>query len=513
MTGAERLTRLGELLIALSSSPVPTHLFQALAEHAPRVLPAEFLAVCLDDAEAGGYLVHALSAVCAPPAAAGRVFRRDEGLAGRAMRSARPCISGAPADEPDATPEVEGALAAAGMKAALAVPVRSGMQALGALLFACAEPGGYADDDIQVASLVAAGVAAALEASRLYQALADERSTLAAVLGSSQDAVVAVNEEGTVVLANPAVRPLLGLAREAIGGQPFAQALAHGPLRELFAQRRLGISEVPLPDGRTAQVSVVAVTTPHGESLGLAAILRDITVQKQLEQMKNEFVGTVSHDLKNPITVIANTATLMRRAGPADERHDQRCARIEETARYMMTLVGDLLDLAKIQAGLEAPPEALDLVPLVEETLRMLGPQAAVKHIALSVSLPAAAPIAGHARRLEQAVINLVGNAIKYTPEGGAVSVGASLSPGGAANAVTLAVRDSGIGIPARDLPYVFDRFYRVESEGTATMAGTGLGLAIVKGIAEAHGGRVSVESVEGAGSTFCLELPLSPAR
>ena len=511
MTGAERLTRLGELLIALSSSPVPTHLFQALAEHAPRALPAEFVGMCLEDTEAGGYLVHALSAL-APPAAAGRVFRRDEGLAGRAMRTARPCVSAAPADEPDAAPEIEGALAAAGMKAALAVPVRSGTQALGALLFACAEPGGYDDEDIHMASLVAAGVASALEASRLYQALADERSTLGAVLGSSQDAVVAVHEEGTVVLANPAVRPMLGLAREAIGGRAFADALAPGPLRELFAQRRLGISEVPLPDGRTAQASVVPVTTPHGESLGLAAILRDITVLKQLEQMKNEFVATVSHDLENPITVIATTAALMRRAGSADERHDQRCARIEETARYMTTLVGDLLDLAKIQAGLDAPPEPLDLVPLVEETLRMLGPQAAAKHIALSVALPAAAPVAGHARRLEQALINLVGNAIKYTPEGGSVGVTASLSSAGTApgRTVAVAVRDSGVGIPARDLPYVFDRFYRVKSAASEAVPGTGLGLAIVKGIVEAHGGRISVESTEGAGSAFRLELPLA---
>jgi signal transduction histidine kinase len=119
-------------------------------------------------------------------------------------------------------------------------------------------------------------------------------------------------------------------------------------------------------------------------------------------------------------------------------------------------------------------------------------------------------PITGHARRLEQAVLNLVGNAIKYTPEGGAVSVTASRSPDGGASGgtATLAVRDSGIGIPARDLPYVFDRFYRVRSDATQHIAGTGLGLAIVKGIAEAHGGRVSVESTEGAGSTFCLELP-----
>jgi len=510
---ADRLTRLGELLVAMSGSPVPTHLFQTLADEAGGALPNDYVAVCLADSERGGYLVHSLAALPDRSALTPRVFAPDEGVPGRAMRRGQACVVDDLTRADAGADDLEGTLARSGLGSALVVPVRRGLEMLGALLFARRAGGAFTQDDVHIATLIASGLSAALETSRAYQALADERSTLAAVLGSSQDAVVAVNEEGTVVLANPAVRPLLGLAREAIGGQPFAQALAHGPLRELFAQRRLGISEVPLPDGRTAQVSVVAVTTPHGESLGLAAILRDITVQKQLEQMKNEFVGTVSHDLKNPITVIANTATLMRRAGPADERHDQRCARIEETARYMMTLVGDLLDLAKIQAGLEAPPEALDLVPLVEETLRMLGPQAAVKHIALSVSLPAAAPIAGHARRLEQAVINLVGNAIKYTPEGGAVSVAASLSPGGAANAVTLAVRDSGIGIPARDLPYVFDRFYRVESEGTATMAGTGLGLAIVKGIAEAHGGRVSVESVEGAGSTFCLELPLSPAR
>ena len=134
--------------------------------------------------------------------------------------------------------------------------------------------------------------------------------------------MIAVNEEGIVVLANPAVRPMLGLDPEVLAGRPLAEAIGHAPLRELFAQRRLGISELPLPDGRTAQASLVAVTTAHGESIGLAAVLRDVTVLKSLEQMKSDFVATVSHDLKNPITVIETTAALMRRAGPGDARHD-----------------------------------------------------------------------------------------------------------------------------------------------------------------------------------------------
>jgi len=512
MSVADRLTRLGEVLIALSGSPVPTHLFQALAEHAPGALPADYLAVCLADADADGYLVHSLSAIGAA-GPAGRLFRRHEGLPGRAMRSGRACVTGDLATEPDGVADLEGALAGAGLGGALAVPVRSGAQVLGALLFACRPPAAYGDDDVHIASLMAAGVAAALETSRLYQALADERSTLAAVLGSTQDAVVVVNEDGAVVLANPAVRPMLGLVGEALGGQPFATALAHPPLRELFEERRLGISELPLPDGRTAQASLVPVTSAHGEAIGVAAILRDITVLKHLEQMKNDFVNTVSHDLKNPIMVISTTADLMRVAGADDAKHDERCARIAEMARYMSELVTDLLDLGKIQAGLEATPEPLELAALVEDTLRMLGPHATAKHISLSVELPSAVSVAGHPARLKQALLNLVGNAIKYTPEGGTVAVSVSLAPeGGPAMGRTavIAVRDSGIGIPARDLPHVFDKFYRVRSSATDAIPGTGLGLAIVKGIVEAHRGHIRVESVEGKGSTFTVELPLA---
>ena len=168
----------------------------------------------------------------------------------------------------------------AGLRSALAVPIHRGLETLGALFFARGDTP-YAHDDVQVATLLAASVAAALETSRLYQALADERSTLAAVLGSTQDAVLMVNEEGVVVLANPAVRGgMLGLVPESMTGRPVS-AVEHPPLRRLLEERRAGVTELPLPDGRTAQASVVSVITGYGESLGLAAVLRDITLLKE----------------------------------------------------------------------------------------------------------------------------------------------------------------------------------------------------------------------------------------
>ena len=181
---------------------------------------------------------------------------------------------------------------------------------------------------MHVASLLAAGVSGALETSRLYQALADERSTLGAVLGSTEDAVVMVSEDGLVVLANPAARSILGLVTEAVTGRPCADALAGSPLLPVFEYGRPGTSELMLPDGRVAQVSLVAVTTPYGEPVGLAAILRDITVLKQLEQMKNDFVAAVSHDLKNPISVITMTADMMRATVTANARLLAWCDRI-----------------------------------------------------------------------------------------------------------------------------------------------------------------------------------------
>src|SRR5439155_2080049 len=306
----------------------------------------------------------------------------------------------------DGAPDLEGVLAAAGLRAALVVPIRSGLEVLGALLFAGRPPIVYGDDDLQIAQLMASGLSSALETSRAYDKLGGERMTMLAVLGSSADAVIATNPAGLVLLANAAVRPMLGLTPDAIEGRPLAAAVRYAPLLELFEAGRPGIYELPLPDGRTAQASLVQVTTPFGEPVGLAAVLRDITLLKNMDQMKNDFVNTVSHDLKGPITVICGLADLMRMAGPGHPALVERCQGIRDTAQHMADLVTGLLDIGKIEAGLDSAREPVDLVATIGEALRMVKPRAEPKNIELLVELPDEAIGSAVGIRLRQALIN-----------------------------------------------------------------------------------------------------------
>ena len=510
MSQAERLKRLSELLIELFRSPIPTHFFQTLGDHAESAMPHDYLAVCLADPEKGSYVVHTLAGLDAG-AVSMRGFSLYEGLPGRAMTTGQAQRIDDLELVHDGVHDLEGVLISAGLRATLVVPIRRGLDVLGALLFASRPPITYGDDDIQVATLLAGGLSAALETSQAYQTLADERMTMLGVLGSTADAVIAMNLGGLVLLANGAVRQMLGLTPDVIEGRPLLEVVDHGPLRELFVRGQPGISELPLPDGRIAQASMVQVVTPFGEPVGLAVILRDITLLKNLEQMKNDFVNTVSHDLKSPITVIAGLADLMRMAGPTDPNFEKHCQSIRDTAQHMADLVTDLLDIGKIEAGLDAAREPMDLVPVAEEALRLVGPNAQRKTIDLRADLPEQAIVIAAPIRIRQALVNLIDNGIKYTPAGGRVTVSAAFSADGdGAQTVTIRVTDTGLGIPARDLPHVFDKFYRVDSKATRDIAGTGLGLAITKTIVESVGGRIRVESVEGTGTTFTVELPVA---
>jgi signal transduction histidine kinase len=191
-------------------------------------------------------------------------------------------------------------------------------------------------------------------------------------------------------------------------------------------------------------------------------------------------------------------------SGPKDEKSRDRFQRISTEAQYMAALVSDLLDLGKIEAGLDPPREPIDVVPLVAEAVEIMRAQADGKAVPIALELPADAWVSAAPARLKQALLNLVGNAVKYTPGGGRVTVSVD-APG---RTVTIRVADTGIGIPARHLPHVFDKFYRVHDASTKGIPGTGLGLAITKSIVESHGGTIRVESTEGAGSVFLVELP-----
>jgi GAF domain-containing protein len=259
MSLAERLTRLSDVLVALSGSPIPTHLFQTLADLAPAAVPCDYLAVCLPTPEQPGYLAHSLAPL--PTDLSGRAWGPGDGLPGRVMRTGQ-ATAVADLAALDGQSPLEDILVRAGLRAALGVPVRRGLETAGALLFASRSQAAYGAEDVQIGGLIAAGLGAALESSRAYQALADERSTLAAVLGSTSDAVIMLNDDGVVLLANPAVGPMLGLVPDTMVGQPLSDVSDHEPLGRLFEARRPQTVELPLPGGRTAQASLVSVVTP-----------------------------------------------------------------------------------------------------------------------------------------------------------------------------------------------------------------------------------------------------------
>lgn len=504
----ERLSQLAEILVALSGSPVPSQQFQVLADYASFVLPYDYLGIGLVEPAASGYLVHSLDGLAAG-AVQSRVYGFDEGLVGQVLRQNRAFVT---ADFTDGTVAqavgLEDVCARFGLRATLVLPIRQGTQAIGALLFFAKPPVVYQDDDLQIGTLLAAGLSASLETVRLYQALADERSTLAAVLGSTHDAVLVVNEQSVVLLANPAVQGMLGLDAAAVVGRPYT-ALDNPVVVQLFADVREGRQELALPNGRDVEVSLSSVRSEYGEAIGWAAVFHDIGLYKELAQMKNEFVNTVSHDLKNPISSINLAVGLMERFGEFNEQQANMRDRIISTTAYMSELISDLLDLGKIEAGLEQERALLDLVALITEVLSTLQPEVEEKQQQIQTIMPPSLQVMGDQKQLRQVLFNLIGNAIKYTPDNGTISVIMEAE----SDQVVVQVQDTGLGIPTADLPYVFDRFYRVSTEQTKDIKGTGLGLSITKSVVEAHNGRIWVESVVGQGSTFAFTLPLIADR
>lgn len=501
---SERLAYLGEILALLSASPLPSHQFQTIAENAGTILFNDYIGIALVDPDQPGYQLHSLVGQ-ATDLLPKRFFTLEEGIVGAVVRSGRAITSGNLSQNPYICPDLEGIGIHLGWQSALVIPLRQGERTIGSLYIAHHTANAYTQEDLQIANLLATGLSATLETSRLYQTLADERSVLTALLASTKDAILLVSPNQTILLANPAVRQMCGMDNEAIVGKPLSIGIQNAQLlRLLTSSDAETVTDLPLSDGRTAQASLVQVKTPFGEQVGQAAILRDITLLKQLEQMKNEFVHTVSHDLKNPISTLILATSLLARTGELNEQQRGLQQRILSTAAYMNQLVGDLLDLGQIEARLGLEISLMNLVGLALDVWTEMQPQVEAKGQTVFLDMPNEIWIQGDKGRLRQVLMNLLGNAVKYTPEGGKIQMVMNAGT----HIATTKIIDDGIGIPAPSLPHLFDKFYRVQNQATQNIPGTGLGLAIVKSIIEAHHGSVWVESKEGKGSTFAFNLP-----
>jgi signal transduction histidine kinase len=266
-----------------------------------------------------------------------------------------------------------------------------------------------------------------------------------------------------------------------------------------------------MPDGKT-YLAMASDMTADGRTVGRVCILRDVTQLKQIDTLKSEFVSTVSHDLRSPLTLMRGYASMLEMAGELNEQQKNYVRMIMQGVDNMSKLVNNLLDLGRIDFGVGLEVESIPVLDMIERVTSSLQYQAKQKKISLGVEIPRDLPHAVEADQalLYQALYNLVENALKYTPEGGIVTIRLQPSPA----SLTFAVQDSGIGIPEADLPRLFEKFYRGSNREALAQRGTGLGLAIVKSIAERHSGKVWVESELGKGSTFHLQIPLvQPVR
>jgi len=391
----------------------------------------------------------------------------------------------------------------------MAVALRHENLYYGALWVAYDQQHVFSEEEVRFTVTLGGQAALAAANARLFSTAEIGRQRLESILASSPDPVLVTDQRDQLVLANPAAWQVLGLSMEATDhGRPISQVIQEPELINLLRTSNTEklSTELTLPGGRVFLATATPVMAERQRG-GRVCVLRDVTHFKELDALKSEFVSTVSHDLRSPLTLMRGYATMLEMVGQLNEQQNSYVQKIVSGVESMARLVNNLLDLGRIESGVGLQLETINIQDVVERVTGSLQLQAAQKRIQLTCEFPAQSVplIEADQALLQQALHNLVENAIKYTRADGKVHVRVRTQPIG----VVFEVIDNGIGISPVDQPRLFEKFYRGAQHGSKDQRGTGLGLAIVKSIAERHGGRIWAESQLGKGSTFYLTIPL----
>ena len=396
--------------------------------------------------------------------------------------------------------------------ALLAVALRHENRYYGVVWAGYEQPRMFSDSDVRFVTTLAGQAALAVANAHLYLNVEASRRQLEAVLNSTSDPVLVTDHRNRLLLTNRAAQIALGQNIDNSSGLDTEKVIKLRPLLVLLqgTHTQIQSTEIMLADKRTYLATASSVMV-EGRQIGRVCIMRDVTHFKELDSMKSEFVATVSHDLRSPLTLMRGYATMLEMVGELNEQQQGYVRKIISGVENMSRLVNNLLDLGRIEIGVGLQVEYVTVLDIIERVTSALQLQASQKNISLKVELPKDMPHAVEADQalLHQAVYNLVENAIKYTPDEGRVTIRTLSQPG----YLIFAVEDSGLGISTEDLPHLFEKFYRGKQRETRSQPGSGLGLAIVHSVATNHGGRVWVDSVVGKGSTFYLQIPLNQPK
>jgi two-component system phosphate regulon sensor histidine kinase PhoR len=341
-----------------------------------------------------------------------------------------------------------------------------------------------------------------------------QRQELATVLSSMQEGLVAVDNDEKIISLNPAAARWLEVDPAQVQGQSIQEAIRYSALQK-FVSQALDHPE-PLEDDitvfdkneRVLNVKSSPLLGGNGTRIGTLVVFNDVTQLRRLENMRRDFVANVSHEIKTPLTAIKGFVETLHQGGVESPEETQRFLGIVvKHVDRLSAIIGDLLALSRIEQEDERPTiplEKRNLLDVFRVAMQICRAKAEEKKIALNLKCADDLRAKFDPALLEQAVVNLLDNAIKYSDSGGSVDIEALADQG----QVVITVRDQGIGIAQKHLPRIFERFYRVDKARSRTLGGTGLGLAIVKHIAQFHGGQVTVESQLGEGSRFSIHLP-----
>lgn len=340
--------------------------------------------------------------------------------------------------------------------------------------------------------------------------LKDEQSKLEAILSQLTDGVVIADEEGRVVLVNPTAEEIFKIKANKAIGRTLPQVIHHHQLVDLWRlNQETGEEQALMLEIPQVELFIQAIATPLSEDLAGYTLLlfQDLTELRRLETVRRDFISNISHELRTPLASLKALAETLQ-AGALDDRKAalRFLNKIDVEVDALNHMVSELLELSRIESG-RVPLQLEKVSPravltTAYERLAEQARRAGIKmEIDIDEELP---PVLADTPRLEQVFVNLIHNAIKFTPEGGSIIVSAKKHKG----VIRFSIKDTGIGIPARDLPRIFERFYK--SDQSRASGGTGLGLAIARHMVEGHGGHIWVESIEGKGSTFTLEIPLA---
>ena len=346
-----------------------------------------------------------------------------------------------------------------------------------------------------------------------HTALQEENSQFNTALNYLADGVLITDSEGNVRLINPTATALFNLTEESALARSFAEVVRHHQLIDLWQQCQNEGHEVTaaVEIGRELFLQVIVTPFEEGEAKGYLIILQDLTTVRHLQTVRRDFVSNISHELRTPLASLRVVIeTLQDGAYDDPETAVRFLDRAASEIDVLTQMVEELLELSRIESG-QVPLRLQEtaVADLLLHPLDRLKPQAKRGQLDLILDLPAALPpVLADPERIHQVVTNLLHNAIKFTPEGGEITLQAHLDKG--EEAIVISVHDTGIGIPKEDLSRIFERFYKSDRARTRGRGGTGLGLAISRHIVQAHNGRIWVKSKEHKGSSFYFTLPIS---